>query len=125
MKKLIFSQSALMFLLLLNTGSVSGSQVSDTVYHQTLRDVIKSCSSYVVGINHPEYSEKESITEYLNYLGIPLKSAGELADDILADNKTGVTPDIQKSIFVNGFNREQGVTYCAVKSAESLNLLNN
>lgn len=125
MKQLLLKNTVIACISFMLSGAAFSAPLGDRVYQRAQRDVIKSCSRYVAGTDNPAQSEKENVAIYLNYLGVILPETDALADIIMTDNKMLSAPDMQLFININNFNREQGVTLCALKSAESLNRIQN
>lgn len=89
-------------------------------YH-TQRDVIISCSQYVVGYQYPNQSNQENVNQYLNFLHVLSPDLEFILNELEKMSSKKIIADIPVYIKTNNLSREQGITFCALKSKQSVN----
>ncbi|HGN0870243.1 hypothetical protein [Providencia sp. JUb39] len=84
------------------------------------RDVIVGCGQYVVGYQNPSQSNQKNVSQYLNYLGILSPKLDRVFSELNKLSSEKIRVDIPEYIKMNNLSREQGITFCALKSQQSV-----
>lgn len=84
------------------------------------RDVIVGCGQYVVGYQNPSQSNQKNVSQYLNYLGILSPNLNIILNELNKMDSKKIRVDISEYIKTNNLSREQGITFCALKSKQSV-----
>ncbi|WP_407902038.1 hypothetical protein [Providencia rustigianii] len=93
---------------------------NDLLRYLAQRDVIVGCGQYVVGYQNPSQSNQENVSQYLNYLGILSPKLERVLNELNKMSSIKIRVDIPKHIKMNNLSREQGITFCALKSQQSV-----
>lgn len=84
------------------------------------RDVIVGCSQYVVGYQNPSQSKQKNVIQHLNYMGILSPNLDVILNELNKMDLRKIRVDISEYIKTNDLILEQGLTFCALKSKQSV-----
>lgn len=84
------------------------------------RDVIVGCGQYVVGYQNPNQSNQKNVSQYLNYMGILSPNLDIILNELNKMDSKKINVDISENIKMNNLSREQGITFCALKTKQSV-----
>lgn len=119
--KAVFAFSLSLFLATQFSFASTLSEKNDaSLRYLAQRDVIVGCGQYVVGYQITSQSNQENVSQYLNYLGVLSPNLERVINELNKMNSKKIRVDISEYIKMNDLSREQGITFCALKSKESV-----